>query len=275
MKRARSDVTAKAAAAPPRLPLVFAFDRDQDRLDLLTARITAAGAASTVRATCADFLTVRPDDPTYARVTSVLLDPSCSGSGMRARWGGLEGGEGTAAPAVTVAVLGSGSGGAGAGAGAGAGGGAGAGAGAGLEHETPPHAPPFVYTPPPVAPRDATRVRNLAAFQTLALLHAFSFPAVRRVVFSTCSLYAAEDEDVVAAALKTHNARALPSRTVRLLSALPAWPLRGVPGTALSVEDAEKCVRWDPAAADKLPGGTGAGLGETGFFVALFALGGE
>ena len=251
VKRARSEPQSNTAH---RLPLVFAFDRDPDRLNLLASRIAAAGAEAVVRATCADFLSIKHDDPTYARVTSVLLDPSCSGSGMRARWGGLESGA-----KVDISSAGGGRGGGGV-------------MGADLSPISSSSNLPFIYEPPPVAPRDATRVKNLAAFQTLALVHAFSFPLVRRVVFSTCSLYSAENEDVVAAALKIHNAKGPSVRSARLISALPAWPLRGVLGT-LPLDEAVKCVRWDPAAAERLPGRVGNGLGETGFFVALFAIG--
>ena len=46
------------------------------------------------------------------------------------------------------------------------------------------------------------RLRALAAFQQRALSHALTFPALRRLVYSTCSLYQEENEDVVQAALQ-------------------------------------------------------------------------
>ena len=48
-------------------------------------RRVAAAAATNVSVTCADFLTVDPRGAAYARVDAVLLDPSCSGSGMTHR----------------------------------------------------------------------------------------------------------------------------------------------------------------------------------------------
>lgn len=38
-----------------------------------------------VKASCADFLDLDPADPQYANVQSILLDPSCSGSGLSSR----------------------------------------------------------------------------------------------------------------------------------------------------------------------------------------------
>ena len=124
-------------------------------------------------------------------------------------------------------------------------------------------------------PRDATRVRNLAAFQLRALTHALSFPSLRRVVYSTCSLYVEEDEAVVAGALA---ACARAGVGVRVVRCLPEWPMRGAEGAGgLSAEQAQCCVRWDPrarSASGEGGGGGGGGggaaeLGEVGFFVAL------
>lgn len=211
VKRKRSETV--------RTPRVLAFDRDPARLELLESRIAAAAATDRVVARCADFLSLDPLSPEFAHVTAVLLDPSCSGSGMRARWGGVEAGGGGATPTVSA-------------------------------EET---------AAPPVPPRDAARVRSLADFQLRALTHAFRFPSVRRVVFSTCSLFCEENEDVVAAALRA-DAR------FKLIAALPEWPMRGVPRSALDTETAARCVRWHPGA--RVLGGED--LGETGFFVALF-----
>jgi putative methyltransferase len=98
------------------------------------------------------------------------------------------------------------------------------------------------------------RVVALANFQTTALRHALTFPAVKRVVYSTCSLHAEENEKVVAGVLEDAK-----SKGYELITALPAWPRRGEPGWGLSDDDAAKLVRTDP-----LKDGT------DGFFVALF-----
>ena len=60
---------------------VFAFELNKRRCELLCEMMEAKGA-SIVVTKHASFLDASPDDPAYAAVTHVLLDPSCSSSGM-------------------------------------------------------------------------------------------------------------------------------------------------------------------------------------------------
>jgi len=60
---------------------VLAFDMNERRCALLRERMALKGA-SIVSARHASFLSAAPADPEYAGVTHVLLDPSCSSSGM-------------------------------------------------------------------------------------------------------------------------------------------------------------------------------------------------
>jgi putative methyltransferase len=91
--------------------------------------------------------------------------------------------------------------------------------------------------------------------QETALLHALQFPALQRLVYSTCSIHQRENEDVVAAVLPAATAAGF-----RLVDPFPSWHRRGLP----VVEGAELLVRTD-AHAD----------GTDGFFVAVFERSGE
>uniref|UniRef100_A0A8C8SBP1 28S rRNA (cytosine-C(5))-methyltransferase n=1 Tax=Pelusios castaneus TaxID=367368 RepID=A0A8C8SBP1_9SAUR len=60
---------------------IFAFDLDPKRLATMSTLLMRAGATCYELAN-QDFLAVDPSDPKYSNVTDILLDPSCSGSGM-------------------------------------------------------------------------------------------------------------------------------------------------------------------------------------------------
>lgn len=59
---------------------IFAFDVDPKRVATMNTLLTRAGVTGCQLAQ-QDFLTVDPRDLKYSRVTHILLDPSCSGSG--------------------------------------------------------------------------------------------------------------------------------------------------------------------------------------------------
>jgi putative methyltransferase len=62
--------------------LVYAFEKNPRRAQLLRDRMALMGTDKTVVVSNSDFLTVNITDPRYANVTAILLDPSCSGSGV-------------------------------------------------------------------------------------------------------------------------------------------------------------------------------------------------
>ncbi|RLN97125.1 hypothetical protein BBJ28_00010136 [Nothophytophthora sp. Chile5] len=195
---------------------VFAFDRSAKRLDLLKRRMELAGASTRVQAELQSFLEVPVDGEMYRNVRSILLDPSCSGSGMTNRLDHL-----LDIASARDKVLEP---------------------DAGAEYEEDV----------------AKRLQSLADFQLEALRKAFSFPQVERVVYSTCSIFQKEDEDVVAAALKSEeNVRAV--RPFALKPCLRSWPRRGLEVAGLSAEQAKALVR-----ANGLEDST------NGFFVAYF-----
>ena len=59
---------------------MFAFDRDPQRVKILQTMVDRSGATC-ITVQCRDFLKVDPNDPLYAGVEYILVDPSCSGSG--------------------------------------------------------------------------------------------------------------------------------------------------------------------------------------------------
>jgi len=63
------------------------------------------------------------------------------------------------------------------------------------------------------------RLESLSFYQKKLLLHAMKFPGVKKIVYSTCSTFAEENEDVIAAVLNESDSFALKK-------ALPAWPHR-------------------------------------------------
>ena len=63
------------------LATVFAFDRDHCRCDLLQSRMNQVNASNVI-VSCEDFLGVDINLEKYISVSSILVDPSCSGSGV-------------------------------------------------------------------------------------------------------------------------------------------------------------------------------------------------
>ncbi|XP_053940764.1 28S rRNA (cytosine-C(5))-methyltransferase [Cuculus canorus] len=156
---------------------IFAFDVDTKRLATMNTLLMRAGVTAFQLAQ-QDFLTVDPGDPKYRNVAYILLDPSCSGSGMVNR------------------------------------------------------------VPQEEAAPTAQRLQALATFQRKVLSHALSFPALQRLVYSTCSVHQEENEDVLHVVLQEL------SSAFRLVDAFPSWPCRGI----AAFPGAECCLRASPAA---------------------------
>ncbi|KAI0087310.1 S-adenosyl-L-methionine-dependent methyltransferase [Irpex rosettiformis] len=193
---------------------VFAFERDRKRYATLQTMLSRAKCEN-VEAVNADFLTISPDDPKYSAVTHILLDPSCSGSGIVNRLDHLL--ESDGADRYLIAI----------------------------ESES--------------LEDEEERLHKLASFQLMMIRHAMKFPAVKRIVYSTCSVHAIENENVVKEALKTEECNAGPFRLAPRNMVLPTWPRRGLPEEMDSPDEAASLVRCSP--------GDDA---TNGFFVCLF-----
>ena len=98
------------------------------------------------------------------------------------------------------------------------------------------------------------RLAKLSKFQLTILTHAMSFPRVKKLVYSTCSIHQIENESVVNEALR------LTMNQFKLVSVMREFPNRGqkISG-ACDRFKAKKCLRLNP----------GSDL-SNGFFVALF-----
>ena len=222
---------------------VLAFDADRRRFERLKKNCARAGSMDArvpiVVPACGDFLALDPSDPKFASVRCVLLDPSCSGSGTAATRGDylVAAARGEAAAVEAIADF------------------------DGAE-PTPEDAartngePSESELDARATGRDDPRVRvaSLARFQAEALRKALAFPSAERVAYSTCSVYAAENERVVAAVLP--EAKRLGYALER---AIPTWPRRGLRGRGLSDAEADCLLRADQFEDDC-----------EGFFVALF-----
>ncbi|KAF4614075.1 hypothetical protein D9613_007884 [Agrocybe pediades] len=186
---------------------LYAFERDRKRFSTLKMMLSKAGC-SNVSPINADFLTTDPNDPQFSAVTHILLDPSCSGSGIVNRLDYL------------------------------------------LEAES----------------EDDTvkddRLDKLAAFQLMMIKHAMRFPNVKRIVYSTCSIHATENERVVRNALNSDEAKAGPFQLAPRSEVLPTWPRRGYGEEMESPEQADSVIRC-------LPGEDAT----NGFFVSCFIKG--
>jgi len=108
------------------------------------------------------------------------------------------------------------------------------------------------------------RLASLSAFQLELLIHAFKFPAARKITYSTCSIHAEENEFVVQNALQSAIAKERGWRILKRdeqVSGMKNWPVRGsleaCGGNELL---AESCIR-----ANK-----GDEHGTMGFFLAGF-----
>lgn len=93
------------------------------------------------------------------------------------------------------------------------------------------------------------RLEQLSKFQMTILKHAFKFPNVKSIMYSTCSIHEKENEQVVEEVMLAVSHR------FRMRLLMPDWPERGVKG----YEHAQYCLRMSCDSALT-----------NGFFVACF-----
>lgn len=231
--------THAAAILQARGSTIHAFEKDARRAKTLDKMVKKAGADGFTHVHQGqDFLKADPSD--FGNVGAILLDPSCSGSGIVGR------------------------------------------------DDMPDLHRPQASTTKPSKKRKRPEAENvmvdddgvttvvtsdkdlearlaaLSSFQLTLLLHAFAFPATKKITYSTCSVHAQENEHVVLRALQSDVAR---QRGWRILPrqlqvrGLQSWPVRGRPDACDGdVDIAEACIRTYKE----------DGRGVMGFFVAAF-----
>lgn len=248
---------------------IFACERDALRSQTLSKMIKVAGAEHAIHVKPKqDFMKLDPQSREFANVTCLLLDPSCSGSGIvgrdevaleihlpnvsqnddkapkgkkRKRKDGLDElkpeGE---APAK-------------------------------IEGEEKP------TLLDDGDPKLQARLSALSSFQLRLLQHAMAFPAAQRITYSTCSIYSEENEHVVVKALLSDISlergwRAFPRH--QQIEGLKNWNKRGQVHAVADILDdgdlkggclhpqiiADACIRCEKNTED----------GTMGFFVAGF-----
>ena len=236
---------------------IFACDRSPERATILSHLVQRAGADHRVKVLTSDFLTLKPSDPRFANVTALLLDPSCSGSGMLDREDSddEDEGPGLALPSRDVATTTTSSSEATRARGKKRKRKRGKGrdeeketvsnTSAPIEEDEPARADE-IADPNSVRDARSKRLESLATFQTRLLTHAFRFPAARRVMYSTCSVYVEENEDVVAKVLVSDVARERGWRVLRReeqVEGLRRWERRGLRTEGLDDEVVQACIR--------------------------------
>merc|ERR1719431_207361 len=143
---------------PPQGAKVVAVERSTKRYGLLKEILEKSQANLVTEVVNEDFLKIDPN--MHTDVEYIVLDPSCSGTGMARRGGG---------------------------------------------DEDP----------------SEERLDSLASVQTALLLHALSFPSVKRVVYSTCAVSVVENEAVVSKVLEKLCGWSV-------TNIMPTWERRGM-----------------------------------------------
>ncbi|KAF1985169.1 S-adenosyl-L-methionine-dependent methyltransferase [Aulographum hederae CBS 113979] len=246
---------------------IVAFERDSRRADILQKMVGLAGADDTVAIRAGqDFLRAIPSSNEMQNVGYLLLDPSCSGSGIVGR-------DDTPAlflPSLPATANGTG--------------GSNLGSKKRKRKQTstvesaqldktesvPENEPEISQSEEALK----TRLASLSAFQLKLLLHAMSFPSAREITYSTCSIHTEENEGVVMKALASTVAREAGWRILKReqqVDGMKKWHIRGELSACEALKEelafegderevAEGCIRCEKGTKE----------GTMGFFVAGF-----
>ncbi|OAQ84573.1 NOL1/NOP2/Sun family [Purpureocillium lilacinum] len=238
--------------SPPQT--IYAFEKDPRRAQTLEKMVGIAGSKKMTRiALGQDFLQVDPNAERFNEVGALLLDPSCSGSGIVGR---------DFMPELHLPELL---------ASQGKGKASGSTSKGKRKHDQMAEQSQNIIRDDDgnevllKSEKDMeARLQSLSSFQLTLLLHAFRFPGARKVTYSTCSVHSQENENVVMKALGSDIAR---ERGWRILpresqvTGMKDWPVRGL---------VEACEGDKVIADGCIRSYKDDGRGVMGFFVAGF-----
>ncbi|KAF4971448.1 hypothetical protein FZEAL_9847 [Fusarium zealandicum] len=232
---------------------IYAFEKDSRRAQTLEKMVKTAGSRDLTRIGFGqDFLQVDPESDKYKSVGALLLDPSCSGSGIVGRDSMPE----LHLPEGPTST--------------------GKGTTANPNNRKRKHDQVEAQTDKVMIDDDGNetvvnsekdleaRLEALSGFQLTLLCHAFRFPSARKITYSTCSIHMQENERVIIRALESDIAKQMNWRILpraEQVAGMREWPVRGLPSACGNKTDvAEACIR---SYKDD-------GQGVMGFFVAAF-----
>ncbi|PLB44531.1 S-adenosyl-L-methionine-dependent methyltransferase [Aspergillus steynii IBT 23096] len=202
--------TAKASKQGRTIPRshIFSMDASAVRAKTLQKMVSAAGADSFVSVLQGqDFLALDPHDPRFENVSGLLLDPSCSGSGIIGRDDKRKRRQDEPEPSQQTKHQ------------------------KGQRNPEPDTPSATDENDLPSAPLSADRLTKLSNLQTRIVEHALAFPAATRITYSTCSIHLLENEAVVSRVLASDVARTKGWRVMRRdeqPEGLRRWKYRGV-----------------------------------------------
>jgi len=224
---------------------IHAFEKNKGRAETLEKMVNLAGSQTWTKLHPGhDFLKADPESAPYKNVGALLLDPSCSGSGIVGRDDMPD----LQLPGIKQTVV-----------------------------TSSKHKKKITKEAEPVK-ESKKRKRNdekeemnvmvdddgevtavntedelkarlaaLSEFQTQLLVHAFKFPAARKITYSTCSIHAEENEHVVRKALESSVAKERGWRYQKRqeqINGMKTWPVRGVLEVCDGDEElAQACIR--------------------------------
>ncbi|QLQ77980.1 hypothetical protein HG537_0A02270 [Torulaspora globosa] len=210
-------------------PRIYAFEKEPARSKVLKKMINVAGCGNFIEINVGDFTKLAVPEK-FQDVTGLVVDPSCSGSGIFGR---------KSVDSHNIAKK-----------------------KADEEVQVPDEEEKMVEDDV------RNRLNKLASFQFQVVKHAMSLPKARKIVYSTCSVHAEENERVVIDLLLDKKVQQWGWRVAPKDKVIPTWPRRGIVEEFAQVfrDDDEKCQRLAEGCIRALPREDGG----IGFFAVCF-----